>query len=296
MDVSILLVNFNTKKLTSECINSIKSQTSQSITYEIIVVDNASSDGSQEELAKINGIKLILSPENLGFGRGNNLGATHATGEFLFLLNSDTILVEDSITMLYDFFKKNESKLKIGTLGCLLIDENYGENASAFKFSNVRGVINGTIKSIFRKFIKLKESEKYDFTTPYVKVDYVIGADLMIRNSIFQEMKGFDEDYFMYFEEADLQKRILKNKLSAYIFTGTKIIHLEGGSTNSKKLTNGRRMMIQKSRNLYLKKNDSKNYFFYILFDGSFCFFRLLNRNYTVSENFKFLRENFKSY
>ena len=296
MNVSIILVNFNTKKLTCECINSIKSHVSKHLEYEIIVVDNASSDGSQEEFSKIEGIKLVLSPENLGFGRGNNLGASHASGEYLFLLNSDTILLEDSVTKLHDFFKRNENSFKIGTLGCLLVDQNQGENASAFRFSNVKSVISDTLKGLLSKFFKFKAPEEYDFKQSYLKVDYVIGADLMIKNSVFKEMKGFDDDYFMYFEEADLQKRILKKGLNAYIITDTKIIHLEGGSTDSKKLTNRRRTMIQVSRNLYLKKNDSKKYFFYVLFDFSFSFFRLFNRNYTFSENFKFLKENFKSY
>lgn len=296
MNVSIILVNFNTKKLTCECINSIKSHVSKDLEYEIIVVDNASSDGSQEALAAIEGIRLILSPENLGFGRGNNLGAAHALGEYLFLLNSDTILLEDSVTKLHDFFKKNENSLKIGTLGCILIDENHGENASAFKFSSVKNVISDTIKSLLGKVYKFKVAEKYDFKQDFVNVDYVIGADLMIKKTVFQEMKGFDDDYFMYFEEADLQKRLSKKELNAYILTSTKIIHLEGGSTDSKKLTNRRRMMIQKSRNLYLKKNDHGNYFFYIIFDFCFSFFRIFNRNYTFSENYTFLKENFKSY
>lgn len=293
MDVSIILVNYNTKALTTQCIVSVMNKTKTGLVYEIIVVDNASVDGSQEALSEINNIKLVLSEENLGFGRGNNLGVQHASGEILFFLNSDTILIENSIQILYDFFIQHEQKLSIGTLGCVLVDKHLQPNGSSFEYTTVAGVIKDTIGAVTRRVIKKPPVPSGEV---YFEVDYVIGADIMMRKSVFEKENGFDPAFFMYFEEAELQKRIQRNGLKSYINTQTRIIHLEGGSTDTNRLTNKRRIMIQKGRNLFLKKSQPGSYWLYVLFDSIYSLFRLLNRNFTFSENVEFLKQNFKSY
>src|SRR5690348_12526562 len=123
MNVSIIIVNYNTKDLLSNCIGSIYSNT-KDVDFEIIIVDNASIDGSQELIKeKFPEVVLIESEVNLGFGKANNLGAEFAKGDYLFLLNSDTILQNNAVFYFLDFYKKNNN-LNIGCLGGMLVDEN----------------------------------------------------------------------------------------------------------------------------------------------------------------------------
>ena len=122
MDVSVIIVNYNTLGLTSDCIESIIAQTS-TVEYEIILVDNASTDGSKEVFAQDKRIKYIYSDRNLGFGRANNLGIREAKGRYLFFLNSDTILLNNAVKLFFDFCEKNPDR-KIGAVGAVLKDQN----------------------------------------------------------------------------------------------------------------------------------------------------------------------------
>jgi GT2 family glycosyltransferase len=291
MNISIIIVNFNTLSLTTQCINSVLDKTTSELKFEIIVVDNASSDGSQEALSKIENIKLIISPENIGFGRANNLGAKQASGDFLFLLNSDTILIEDSISILFQFFIKNEKILQIGNLGCTLIGTDLIPNASAYRFTKIKNVIATNYGLNF--FISSKYKSLYTFENEVTEVDYVIGADLMVRRNIFEKVNGFDEDFFMYFEEQDMQKRIINLGLKSFIINTTEIIHIGSGSTDVNKLNNNKRIMIQKSINLYLKKNEPKMYYIYLPFNFIYSLLRFLNFNYSIKENLKLFKETF---
>ena len=106
MDVSIILVNYNTKELTGDCIKSVYELT-RDISYDIFVVDNASSDGSVQMIKEeFPAVKLIESPENLGFGRANNLAIKQSEAKYCFLLNTDTVLVNNAVKILFDFMEK----------------------------------------------------------------------------------------------------------------------------------------------------------------------------------------------
>lgn len=295
MQVSIIIVNYNTKQITNNCLNSIKQYT-ENIDYEIILVDNASTDGSKEHFENRKDITYIYSKENLGFGRANNLGAKSASGEFLFLLNSDTILIENSIQKIYDFYIKYEKELKIGALGCLLVDENLVVNGYGDRFPSCKEEISNYLSRIplLNFFYKKNTKNKTDYlSNEYFEIDYVIGADIFIRKEKFTEIKGFDEDFFMYYEESDLQKRIktilnLKN----YVHTKTRIIHLEDASgKNIKKYTNKKRIIVHKSKNLYLKKNDYKNFRKYIMYDNLFLWLSRFNKKYTSQEYVEYKNE-----
>lgn len=121
MDVSIIIVNYNTKRLTDNCIKSIEEKT-KDVDYEIILVDNCSTDGSKEMFASDARIRYIYNNENLGFGRANNLGAQYARGKYVFLLNSDTILCNDAVSMLYHAMET--LPLDVGCLGTMLLDSD----------------------------------------------------------------------------------------------------------------------------------------------------------------------------
>ena len=109
MDVSIIIVNFNTRQMTSECIDSIIEKT-QGLEFEIILVDNASTDGSKEFFEKDERITYIYSEKNGGFGYGNNLGMKVAKGKYFFLLNSDTLLINNAVKEFYDYAEKDDKK------------------------------------------------------------------------------------------------------------------------------------------------------------------------------------------
>ncbi|MCL4385387.1 MAG: glycosyltransferase [Cyanobacteria bacterium] len=120
IDVSIIIVNFKVKKEIINCINSIEKNINK-ITYEIIIVDNEGDNSLENEFKEYKQVKYILSKKNLGFGGGNNLGAIHAKGEYLFFLNPDTVVEGDAIYKLYEFIKSNK---KIGIVSPLLVNTN----------------------------------------------------------------------------------------------------------------------------------------------------------------------------
>lgn len=300
MDLSIIIVNYNTSELVKDCVQSIYQHTNETLIFEIIVVDNASKKSDVEKLKQLKGITLIEAGDNLGFGRGNNLGAQNAKGEYILLLNSDTLLIEDSLNILFKTFKKYKDELNLGALGCELVDKNLIPNGSYFNFTNAKQIIKDSYSFIFSKFYNQAKKETVKIeefnANGLLKVDYIIGADILMPRELYKQVGGFDPDYFMYFEEADLQLKLEKLGYTRYITNATRIIHIGGASTdNQAKLSNQRRILIQKGRNLYLKKNDSF-YPFYVMSDFVYSILRLFNQNYTIKENLNFIKENFKSY
>lgn len=299
VDVTIIIVNYNTKQLLEDCIRSIYEKTFD-VNVEIIVVDNASSDGSQK-FVKNNFPKAILieSEFNLGFGLANNLGAKSAKGDFLFFLNSDTVLVENSIKIMFDFFKQNEIKLNIGAIGALLIDSGFKINGFGSHFPSCKELTNSNLARvpIVSYFVSKWQDKIYPLEKEYFEIDYIIGADLFMRKSLFDKLKGFSKKFFMYYEESDLQKRIANIGLQRYIITNTKIIHLEDGSGKViQKYSNRKRTIVHNSRNIYLKRNDSQNFSKFALIDFMILILNFFNFKYSFKENFSYFREILKTY
>lgn len=256
MDVSVVIVNYNTKQLLADCLNSISEKT-VGIEYEVIVVDNDSHDGSQEMLkCDFPWVRLIESKDNLGFGKANNLGMKNAGGKYLFLLNSDTILVNNAIKEFYDY---SESHPGFGALGSILLDKNLKPCHSYGKFpTQLR-----TLKDALAKYLRfLKDKNKFhpEMNSCPLEVEYITGADLWISRNVFERTSGFDPDYFMYFEESDWQKRMDDIGLKRYIIPGPKIIHLEGGSDSSKShiWSVNRLKNLYKSQKIYHHKHFNK--------------------------------------
>ncbi|MDO9276312.1 MAG: glycosyltransferase family 2 protein [Lutibacter sp.] len=299
MNVSIIIVNFNTKDLLANCLQSIYEQT-HNLNFEIIVVDNASNDGSQS-FVKSNFPQVILvqSKINLGFGLANNLGANQSKGEFLFFLNSDTILVENSVKILFDFFKLNEASLNIGVLGSILIDERFQTNGfgSHFPTCKEENILNLKKIPLIKLLMSDLKNKEYVLSKDYFEIDYVIGADMFMRKALFEKLNGFCKDFFMYYEESDLQIRIKNIGLKRYITTKTKIIHLEDGSGKIiKKYSNRKRTIVHKSKNIYLKKNDKENFLNYVMLDIIVLILNFLNFKYSFRENLNYFREIIKTY
>jgi GT2 family glycosyltransferase len=240
MDVSIIIVNYNTQALLRQCLKSVLEIT-KNIVFEIIVVDNASIDGSQQMIKKeFSNITLIESYENIGFGQANNLGAKSASGKYLFMLNSDTILKNNAIKILFDFIDKNQ---KAGICGGNLFDENK-------KPTHSYSALPGIIQELKRLFL-IPNISYFNRTNNPKEVGYITGADLMIRSDIFNILNGFDPDFFMYYEESELTYRVKKAGYKVYNIPQAEIIHLEKKSFSD----NDRRIgMIFKSCKIYYKK------------------------------------------
>ncbi|MEZ7945205.1 MAG: glycosyltransferase family 2 protein [Flavobacteriaceae bacterium] len=256
MDVSIIIVNYNTKDLILNCLQSIFDFT-LGINFEVIVVDNASQDGSCNSIQdKFPQVNLISSKENLGFGRANNLGAKEASGTFLFLLNSDTLLFENSIKILKDFLE-NSNEQNIGIVGCKLVDSNKNPDISYGNFPTIyQEIFEYGLSKIFKKYFKNKLSPAViDGGSLIKKVDYVMGADMFMKKEVFEAVGGFDEDFFLYYEETEICFRL--NSLGYKIIwnPNTSIIHYIGASGKKQDGINYWILeQLQKSKILYYKK------------------------------------------
>lgn len=235
-DVSIIIINYKTPQLVIDCVQSIIEKT-KDINYEIIVVDNDSKDNSKVIIERELGDKIVFieSNENLGFGKGNNLGVKYAQGKYLFFLNSDTILINNAIKILYDFLISHK---EIGIVGGNLytIDLNPSPSFS-MSFDQIEDYKNDSrwLSILKTKILRHKQKKNMTFNDSNnpLKVGYVFGTDMMIKKSLFDSIGGFDSDFFMYYEEEDLSYRIVESGKEIWSIPDAKIIHLDGASSKT---------------------------------------------------------------
>ena len=294
MDVSIIIVTYNTQQMTAECIDSVYNKTS-GIDFEVILVDNASSDGSKEFFEKDKRVKYIYCQENLGFGKANNKGAEIAQGKYLFLLNSDTLLENNAVKFFYDFMEKADSR--IACCGCLLINEKHERIHS---YGSFHTLTNSIIErcwpldrcvSFFKPdgFLKY-DDPKLDNSQESFEVPFATGAALFVRKEVSDRYGLFDPDYFMYSEDMDLQHRYFKFGFKSVIIRTPQIVHLFGKS--SKKGSVKKMEMVIRSLFLYMKKQYSLMYFisFCILFKSLYSILFSLRRSYSIKEKASHIR------
>jgi GT2 family glycosyltransferase len=248
MLLSIIIVNYNTFELTCDCIRSIQETTD--ISYEIILIDNNSKDHQPQEFLDVfPGIKLVSLKKNVGFGRANNIGVDNAKGTYILLLNSDTIVHPNTIRDTVGYL---ESHQNIDILGCkvLLSDETlqptvfpYNGESSLLKtavvFTKRNAVIKEVLKPIHRLLYRrsLQQTsegniEKEEITPNYYggkRIGELAGVFLLLKKSVYLETKGFDPDFFMYYEELEwFINRLCRYNIVYYPFAS--ITHLYGKS------------------------------------------------------------------
>ena len=235
MDVSIIIINYNTFGLTSSCINSIIEHT-QGCTYEIILVDNASVECSADLfLQKFPKVKLIKSPKNLGFTGGNNLGIEIATGDYLLLLNSDVVLTEDSISSCLKILKNNDT---IGIISCMLKYPNGSIQRQCQRFPSI---MLTTIELLrIHKLIPQPTRGKlmgngFSDHLESTYSDSVWGTFFMFPNKILEKLehKKLPGDYFMYAEDMLWCYIIKKMGYTVYYNANTSVIHYSGASAST---------------------------------------------------------------
>lgn len=252
MRTSIIIVNYHVKKELFSCLDSIyKSKPKTS--FEIVVVDNDDQKTISADLKRrFPQIKYVPN-ENRGFAQGNNIGAKFALGKHLFFLNPDTKVLENSIDNLYEFLEKHG---KAGIVSPLLVDEQ-------LKPFSTQSRKELTIKKAIYSFSFLRKlfPDKNIYNDPFFKkwdkrkaieVDTIPGAALLISKELFNRIKGFDEKFFLYFEENDISRRVKNLGFQLYIDPKSKIIHQVGQST--KNLRNMEKIFRQ-SRFYYFRKN-----------------------------------------
>lgn len=239
MDLSIIIVNFNTKDVLKNCIESIYKFTT-GIKFEVIVVDNHSIDGSIEMIRsfakKYSNFKLIENSENVGFGVGNNFGIKKSSGKFILLLNSDTLLLENTLLKSITFMKSHK---KCGISTVRLLNQDKTEQATGGSFPTLSKVfLWATFLDDLPIINRMLDSYHPHTNNGYFKSehqqDWITGAFFMIRRDVLDQIGDFDKDFHMYVEEIELCYRA-KCKLWEVWFTPiSKIIHFGGGSSPNK--------------------------------------------------------------
>ena len=223
MKLSVVILNYNVRYFLELCLHSVKAATAN-IDSEIIVVDNNSQDGSCEMVKQLfPEVILIENKENLGFSKGNNQGVAVAKGEYICILNPDAVVPEDVFSQLFEF---SEAKENLGIVGCKLID-----GSGKFLPESKRNIpvvkvalqkIRGNSANYYANHVQKDE---------VAKVNILVGAFMFMKRSVYNQLEGFDEDYFMYGEDIDLSYKAIKAGLDNYYLGATAAIHYKGEST-----------------------------------------------------------------
>jgi len=242
-DLSIIILNYNTKKLLQNLLSSIFNSDIKKINLEVIVVDNASKDKSIAMVrTTFSRVKLIVNKNNLGYSKGNNIGAEKAEGKYLLFLNSDTKVFSNTLVKMLAFMEENKSA---AAATCYLQLNNGKLDPACHRgFPTPWGALtyfSGLEKLFPRSRIFSQYHLGWKNLEKTHQVDVISGAFFMIRKEIFNKVNGIDEDYFMYGEDIDLCFRIKKLGYKIYYYPKTKIIHYKKQSgrekTNGKKIT-----------------------------------------------------------
>ncbi len=222
LKLSIIIVNFNSGEYLSKTVNSIL-ENYKGDDFEIIIVDNNSTDDSLERIDKNEKIKIIKSDKNIGFGAANNIGAEKAQGKYLLILNNDTLINKETIPRLMDFYENS----KYAAIGPLVL---YPKGSFQISFGTDLNLFSEFIlKYIYEPYYKLLYKLKKGKISR--KVDWLSGVCFLIEKEIYQKIGGFDENFFIYLEDCDFFRRLREKGYTPYYYTEASIIHFKGKST-----------------------------------------------------------------
>jgi GT2 family glycosyltransferase len=247
MELSVVLVNFNDRSHLGECLSAIEN-TADSLDYEVIVVDNDSADGSQTYIAhNFPKVKLIANSENVGFARANNQGWRESCGEFVLFLNTDAAVQPGALSRLLDELKSNPEAGAVGPAlfqGRRAYQVSFGRRMSFFSQFWQKLVLNPFYKLVLKRSRHKK------------RVGWLSAACLLVRRAALESVAGFDENFFIYFEDIDLCFRIGKAGWTLVYLPQAKVLH-EGGATTSLHFVPSR-FEYRKSQLAFYHKHNSK--------------------------------------
>lgn len=255
MDVSVIIVNYHTSELVTDCLRSLCAQC-RGVELELIVVDNASEPGLQRKFDALFPeleVKCLQLDENVGFGRANNAGAEIASGRNLFFLNPDTILVNDAVSILSGYL---DSHPDTGAVGGNLYDEGMNPMLSfRRRYPGIRWELNELLHN-WPDRLRYGDNRRFNHTGRPMQVAYITGADLMMPASLFHSIGGFSPEFFMYYEETDLCRRISRAGYRIMSIPEARIQHLEGGSFSpDPEAIQARRRRAEHGRDTYYRRN-----------------------------------------
>jgi GT2 family glycosyltransferase len=250
IELSIIILNWNTKDLLAQCIDAIVRH-SDGIAYEIIVVDNASTDGSQDMLAnRFASVRLIQNTHNVGFARANNRGMRESRGQHFLLLNTDAFVKPGSLQALLHVLRTQQHA---GIVGAHLLNADGSFQASHTPFPSLAQefmILSGLGRALLGPHYPSRGPE--DNKGPQA-VDYVEGAALLVRREAFEKAGGLDEDYFMYAEEVDWCYSMKRAGWQVWYAPEARITHLGGGSSKNRKTA--READLYRSRMRFFRKH-----------------------------------------
>lgn len=249
IELSIIIVNYNTADLLLQTIRSVIETVRAA--YEVIVVDNASTDNSCQLVGKTYGdrVRWIQRLDNAGFGVANNDGILHASGQYILFLNPDTIALPQAIDVLLNYLKENP---RVGACGGNLLTQDRHHQLSYWTlFPGVRYECSAFFTDWFLRR-RLHGNQEWNATGHPMPVAHICGADLMVRKEVVDRIGLFDPDFFLFYEETDLCCRIQQAGYEVMSVPQAEIIHLESQTIGS--LMN-RLPYMMTSRNIYLRKH-----------------------------------------
>ena len=223
-DISIIIVNYKVKEYIIPCIESIYKHTSKSLRYEILVIDNNSNDGSIDVIkSQFSDVKIYENTENIGFSKAVNQGAETAIGKYIFILNPDTKLIEDSISILFTFLEKNET---VAVVGPAIVTESGIKQQSYWK----EPTLINTILSIYHlDFLNYKKNYRNEIGDKTILVDSISGGAFFVQKDVFQNLNGYHPNLF-WMEDIDFCTKVRKLDNKIIYYPETKIIHYGGKS------------------------------------------------------------------
>ena len=260
MQLSVIILNYNVRYFLEQCVLSVQ-KALEGIDGEIIVIDNNSSDDSCTMIKKFfPKVKLIENSSNLGFPKGNNSGVTQAKGEYICILNPDTVVAEDTFTKMLN--TKNW-QLNTGIIGCKLIDGTGNFLPESKRGIPTPWVAITKIFALYKLFPKVSLFNKYYAQhltqNQSGKVDILVGAFMFMKRELYNEIGGFDENCFMYSDDIDLSYMALKKGKYNFYFHETTVIHYKGEST----IRDGTYLKrFQEAMQFFYKKHFDKSIFF----------------------------------
>lgn len=271
MQLSVIILNYNVRYFLEQCVLSVQ-KALVGIEGEIIVIDNNSSDDSCTMMKqRFPNIKLIENKENVGFPKGNNIGVAQAKGEYICILNPDTVVAEDTFLKILNTENWQQN---IGIIGCKLIDGtgNFlpeckrGIPTPWVAFTKIFGLYK--LSNVFGKYYAQHLSENQSGN-----VEILVGAFMVMQRDLYNEIGGFDENCFMYSDDIDLSYMVLeKGKINCY-FHETSVIHYKGEST----VKDGTYMKrFQEAMNFFYKKHFKVSIFFSVFMKIGIVFFSML--------------------
>lgn len=247
--ISAIIVNWNAGPQLKHCLDTMAG----TITQQIIVVDNASADGSEQSAVDRSGVVLIRSPENLGFGKACNLGVQQATTEYLLFINPDAAVYPDTLEKALAFMQ-DPANAQVGICGVQLMDESGQVARSCARFPTAGGFVAHAmgLDRIFPRLGHFMAEWPHDTTR---EVDHVIGAFFLVRRALFESLGGFDERFFVYLEDLDFSLRARQAGWRTVYLADVQAFHAGGGTSNQVK---ARRLFYSlRSRLLYATKHFS---------------------------------------